>query len=162
MKKKRYQDLLEGVREAVAIESGERQPERVYDYPMPDVRAIRDGLKLSQGKFAAMLGISKRTLEGWEQGRRQPTGAARRLLEVAARFPDEVYTAIFERTSGTIHHPDGSVTEVVRRPGRGASGTTAPSLPKISEGEKDAEANVKDADNERVRVGERRVKIAVK
>jgi len=123
MNRKRYQELLEGVREAVAIESGTRQPERVYEYPSPNVRAIRDGLKLSQGKFAAMLGISKRTLEGWEQGRRQPTGAARRLLEVAERCPEAVYAAIFERTAVAVRHADGSVSETVRRPGRGEAPT---------------------------------------
>ena len=43
---------------------------------------------LSQAQFADMLGISKRTLQQWEQGRRSPTGAARTLLRIVARHPD--------------------------------------------------------------------------
>ena len=47
---------------------------------------MRSGL--SQQKFANVLGVSRRTLEGWEQGRRKPTGAARSLLTIAAKRPD--------------------------------------------------------------------------
>jgi putative transcriptional regulator len=43
---------------------------------------------LSQSAFAALLGVSTRTLQDWEQGRRQPTGAARTLLRVAALHPE--------------------------------------------------------------------------
>ncbi len=43
---------------------------------------------LSQTQFAALLGVSKRTLEQWEQGRRQPSGAAKTLLQVAERYPE--------------------------------------------------------------------------
>lgn len=42
---------------------------------------------LSQAQFAGMLGISKRTLQQWEQGRRSPTGAARTLLRIVAQHP---------------------------------------------------------------------------
>jgi putative transcriptional regulator len=43
---------------------------------------------LSQSAFAALLGVSTRTLQDWEQGRRQPTGAAQTLLRVAALHPE--------------------------------------------------------------------------
>ena len=43
---------------------------------------------LSQEKFAALLGISARTLRDWEQGRRTPSGAAKTLLRIAARHPE--------------------------------------------------------------------------
>ena len=43
---------------------------------------------LSQDKFAALLGISARTLRDWEQGRRTPSGAAKTLLRIAAKHPD--------------------------------------------------------------------------
>ena len=53
----------------------------------PIVRArLRSGL--TQAQFAALLGVSKRTLEQWEQGRRQPSGAAKTLLRVAALHPE--------------------------------------------------------------------------
>ena len=47
-------------------------------------------LEMSQQQFAAMLGISVRTLHDWEQGRREPSGAARTLLKIAARHPEVV------------------------------------------------------------------------
>jgi putative transcriptional regulator len=43
---------------------------------------------LSQAQFAAALGVSKRTLEQWEQGRRKPSGAAKQLLKIADRHPE--------------------------------------------------------------------------
>jgi putative transcriptional regulator len=43
---------------------------------------------LSQTEFAQLLGVSVRTLQGWEQGRKQPTGAARTLIALAQRHPD--------------------------------------------------------------------------
>ena len=54
------------------------------------VAATRSKLRLSQSKFATLLGISVKTLHNWEQGRRKPTGAARVLLRVAARHPEVV------------------------------------------------------------------------
>ena len=53
-----------------------------------DVQAIREGMDLSQAAFAALLGVSPRTLQDWEQGRRQPTGPARSLLRIADRHPE--------------------------------------------------------------------------
>jgi len=76
-------ELLEGVR---AIKAGEG---RRFTIEAPsDVRAIRDRTGLSQSAFAALMGVSLRTLQDWEQGRRQPTGPARALLRVAARHPE--------------------------------------------------------------------------
>jgi putative transcriptional regulator len=49
---------------------------------------------LSQARFAQVLGVSTRTLQEWEQGRRQPSGAARALLTIAARRP-EVLREVF-------------------------------------------------------------------
>jgi DNA-binding transcriptional regulator YiaG len=51
-------------------------------------------LEMSQQQFAAMLGISVRTLHEWEQGRREPSGAARTLLKIAARHPKVVREAM--------------------------------------------------------------------
>lgn len=54
---------------------------------VPNVAAIREKVGLSQSRFATLLGVSVRTLQDWEQGRRAPTGAARTLLLVADRNP---------------------------------------------------------------------------
>ena len=54
---------------------------------LPAVSAIREMTGLSQARFSELLGVSVRTLQEWEQGRRAPSGAARTLLQVAARDP---------------------------------------------------------------------------
>jgi len=51
-------------------------------------------MDLSQSAFAAMLGVSPRTLQDWEQGRRKPSGPALSLLKVAALRPDAIREAI--------------------------------------------------------------------
>jgi putative transcriptional regulator len=54
---------------------------------VPNVGAVREKTGLSQARFAALLGVSVRTLQEWEQGRRAPSGAARTLLLIADRNP---------------------------------------------------------------------------
>ena len=73
-------EILAGLRELKRGEVG-----RVVT--VPSVAAIRERTGLSQTKFAALLGVSVRTLQEWEQGRRAPSGAARTLLMVAAKNP---------------------------------------------------------------------------
>ncbi len=50
----------------------------------------RTKVGMSQSQFAALLGVSIRTLQDWEQGRREPSGAAKTLLRIAVRTPDAV------------------------------------------------------------------------
>ena len=73
-------EILEGVRELKTGKTG-----RVLN--VPSVAAIRERINLSQARFAALLGVSVRTLQDWEQGRRAPSGAARTLLLIAHRNP---------------------------------------------------------------------------
>ena len=73
-------EILHGLRQLKRGEVG-----RVVS--VPSVAAIRERTGLSQAKFAALLGVSVRTLQEWEQGRRAPSGAARTLLMVAAKNP---------------------------------------------------------------------------
>ena len=82
------QEILDGLK---AIKQGEGQRKVVV---LPDVLAIREGMKMSQSAFAAMLGVSSRTLQDWEQGRRRPSGPALSLLRVAAIRPDAIREAI--------------------------------------------------------------------
>lgn len=74
------QEILNGLRELKSGEYG-----RVIN--VPDVASIRTKTGLSQARFAVLLGVSVRTLQDWEQGRRAPSGAARTLLMVADRNP---------------------------------------------------------------------------
>lgn len=76
------QDLLESVRQ---MRKG--QAARVTDVKLPAAAEARARVGLSQPQFARLLGVSVRTLQDWEQGRREPTGAARTLLRVAASHP---------------------------------------------------------------------------
>jgi len=73
-------EILEGLRQLKRGEIG-----RVVN--VPSVTTIRERTGLSQAKFATLLGVSVRTLQEWEQGRRAPSGAARTLLLVAAKNP---------------------------------------------------------------------------
>jgi len=78
-----WQEVLDGVRE-IKAGGGKRAKVEAKSH------IIRVRLKsgLSQAQFAAALGVSKRTLEQWEQGRRKPSGAAKQLLKIADRHPE--------------------------------------------------------------------------
>lgn len=89
-----FAELLESVREGGAILRGEREASRRFEFESPNVRLIRERFDLSQSEFAGMLGVSIKTLQNWEQGRRAPRGAARVLLQVAARHPDVVWEVV--------------------------------------------------------------------
>ena len=76
------EEILQGIRDIKAGRIGRRST--VESYPL--VRA-REKSGLSQAKFAALLGVSVRTVQDWEQGRREPNAAARTLLKVAELHP---------------------------------------------------------------------------
>lgn len=59
-----------------------------HQVDLPDVILARQKMGVSQSAFAALLGVSRRTLQEWEQGRRQPSGAARSLIQIAMRHPE--------------------------------------------------------------------------
>lgn len=61
---------------------------RVTRVELSPVAAARVSVGLTQRKFAELLGVSTRTLQDWEQERREPTGAARTLLRVAVKHPE--------------------------------------------------------------------------
>jgi len=89
MKKELFEELLESVKQAKAIEQGELKPARTFHLnAKTDIVKVRGKLGLSQSKFAAVLGISADTLQNWEQGRRSPTGPAKVLLKIATKHPE--------------------------------------------------------------------------
>ena len=73
-------EILNGIRELKRGRTG-----RIVN--VPPVAEIRKKTGLSQSRFAALLGVSVRTLQDWEQNRRVPSGAARTLLLIAHRDP---------------------------------------------------------------------------
>ena len=81
--------LLQSVREMKA-----GQAARVTKIELNEVAQARQKSGLSQTQFAEALGISKRTLQEWEQGRRSPSGAARTLIRIARRHPKVVREAL--------------------------------------------------------------------
>lgn len=76
-------ELLGAVRDLKAGRTGRRFTAESF----PVVRA-REKSGLTQSEFAQLLGVSVRTLQDWEQGRRAPTGAARSLLLIAEKRPN--------------------------------------------------------------------------
>jgi putative transcriptional regulator len=94
MKDEMFQELVASVREGGAILRGEKKAAKTTTIDSPDVAEIRAAYDLSQAQFAALLGISVRTLQNWEQGRRSPQGPAQVLLRVAARHPEAVLDAV--------------------------------------------------------------------
>ena len=77
------EDLLESVRQMRRSDAA-----RVTEVDLPVVAEARSRVGMSQEEFAALLGVSTRTLRDWELGRRTPRGAARTLIRVAHRHPE--------------------------------------------------------------------------
>ncbi len=94
MKSELFNELLESVREAGAVMRGERKVHREARLDLPDVKAIRHELGLSEEQFARLLGVSAATIRHWQQGTRKPGGAALVLLRVAEKHPEALLDAV--------------------------------------------------------------------
>lgn len=84
-----YEDLKQGLEEAVAYEKGLGTAQKkiytivpVKEYSNKEIREIRMKAGMTQSVFALYMGVSKKTVEAWEGGRSHPNGSAFRLLEV--------------------------------------------------------------------------------
>lgn len=108
--------IIEGLREAIAYERGEPVNVRVHRvevtarsahlelppyYPPHLIREIRHRLSVSQAIFAEMLGVSASSVRAWEQGKREPDGPARRLLQIADLRPEVLTEVCGEIYPGT-------------------------------------------------------------
>jgi len=94
MNKKSFDELVGSMREGGANLRGIKKAARTWTVESDkrietkeDVQALRHEFGVSQSMFAKFMGVSINTLQNWEQGRRQPTGAARVLLTIAYRQP---------------------------------------------------------------------------
>lgn len=82
-------ELLQSIRDVKAGNVG-----KVNVVKITPAAEARQRLGMSQSQFAGLLGVSVRTFQDWEQGRREPSGAAKTLLRVAALRPDAVHEAL--------------------------------------------------------------------
>ena len=82
------QEILDGIREIKAFKAdkGDLRTHTLKEPASPQV--IRAKLKLSQSAFAGLMGVSLRTVQDWEQGRRKPSGPAEALLRIAEQKPE--------------------------------------------------------------------------
>jgi Predicted transcriptional regulator len=83
-----FDELLQSLAEAKAIARGEAPASRRNRVTTPDAKAVREQIGLSQSAFAQLLQVSVKTLQNWEQHRRNPTGPAAALLKIVAAAPD--------------------------------------------------------------------------
>jgi len=88
------QELIESLKEAADHAGGNKGTARVHTIEVPDVRAIREALGLSQQEFARTYRIPLATLKGWEQGRRHPDRTVAAYLSVIAQMPEEARRAL--------------------------------------------------------------------
>lgn len=82
-------DLLHSVKQMKTGKAARKSRVKV-----PAVVAARNKSGLSQAQFAELLGISVRTLQKWEQGEREPSGAAKSLIRIAQRHPEVLVDAM--------------------------------------------------------------------
>jgi putative transcriptional regulator len=88
------EDLIKSLHQAVAHAKGKSKAGQVHVVSVPNVRSLRESLKMSQQKFALTFRIPLATLKGWEQGRRQPDATAAAYLSVIEKLPKEAQAAL--------------------------------------------------------------------
>jgi len=81
-------EILEGLDEIHNFKKGNLKLRTTELSEPSEPKIIREKLKLSQSAFAGLLGVSTRTLQDWEQGRRSPQGPAVALLRIAEQHPE--------------------------------------------------------------------------
>ena len=100
MKKARYTELLQAAGEALDHARGKRElrttvlPEPPVALSADEIRAMRRRLNASQAVFARFLNVSTQLVQAWEANRRQPEGAALRLLDIGRRQPGIVFEGL--------------------------------------------------------------------
>jgi putative transcriptional regulator len=93
-------ELIESLKQAAEhARGGKVRGMRLTKVELPDVKAIRRALRMSQDEFAAVYRIPLATLKNWEQGRRQPDAPAAAYLRAIQRRPKEVMEAVGEEAA---------------------------------------------------------------
>lgn len=97
MTKKAFDGIMQGLQEALAYVQGDESMAARVHYPKikpVSIKTARKKVGLSRDAFAQAFGLSAATLRKWENGERQPTGAARALLAIISREPEAALRAI--------------------------------------------------------------------
>ena len=97
MSKHAFEGIMQGLQEALAYTRGDKSAvARVVDVAVKpaDIKTARKKTGMSRETFARAFGLSPATLRKWENGERQPTGAARVLLTIISREPEAALRAI--------------------------------------------------------------------
>ena len=94
MDKDLFDDLAASLKEAASIAKGRAFPSRSFKVSGPDVKSVREQTGLSQNEFALLLRVSVKTLQNWEQNRRQPTGPAAALIRIFEKSPEVAIQAL--------------------------------------------------------------------
>ena len=94
MEKPLFDDLVQSLKEAKDISQGKAKASRRFEITPPDVKVLREKIGLSQSEFAQLLRVSVKTLQNWEQHRRNPTGPAAALLKIVSTAPDFVLKSL--------------------------------------------------------------------
>jgi len=89
-----FAGLLKGIREAGKVKRAEVSPSCVFAFTPKDIKSIREKLGLSQQQFSKLVFVNVRTLQNWEQGRRQPQGPALALLMILKKDPEHAIKAL--------------------------------------------------------------------
>jgi putative transcriptional regulator len=137
--------IIEGLQEAIAYERGEVTGLRVTSVEVTArkvhlelppwyapflIREIRHKLSVSQAVFAQMLGVSASSVRAWEQGKREPEGPVRRLLQIAEAHPEVLLEACAPLDADPdVESPAPQSLKVAARPAREerlAADTAAP------------------------------------
>ena len=87
-------DLIASLNQAITHAKGQSKDAREHVVQVPDVRSLRERLKMSQQTFSSTYRIPLATLKGWEQGRRQPDATAAAYLNVIEKLPTEAQAAL--------------------------------------------------------------------
>lgn len=95
MSKRAFEGIMQGLQEAIAYVEGDKSAvARVAKVKPTDIKTARKKVGMSRDDFANMFGLSAATLRKWENGERNPTGAARVLLTIISREPEAAMRAL--------------------------------------------------------------------
>lgn len=100
MDAKLFAELRKSIRQAGEISRGTRKASRRLDFTPSRIQTVRERAGVSQAQFAQLLGVSVRTLQNWEQSRREPTGPAKALLRIVELEPAAALRALRTSRSG--------------------------------------------------------------